>query len=148
MMGATGRYLLVALVSAAVALGASWASRGLLAPPEHSGSDLHAFVHHELDLDAGQAARIEALEARFAGRRTELEAKLRQANAELARAMASEHQYGPRVAAAVDHAHMAMGDLQKATLEHVFAMRALLRPGQAARFDAAVARALTGAGGE
>lgn len=147
-MGNVGRYILVAFVSAAVALGASWASRSLLAPPQHHSSDLHAFMHHQLDLDAGQEAQIAVLEARFASRRTELEAKLRQANAELARAMASEHQYGPRVAAAVDHAHMAMGDLQKATLEHVFAMRALLRRDQAARFDEAVARALTEAGGE
>ena len=105
-------------------------------------------MHQELDLDARQEAGVEALEKSFAGRRKELEAKLRQANAELARAMSTEHQYGPRVTTAVDHAHMAMGDLQKATLEHVFAMRALLRPDQAARFDRAVDKALTGTGGE
>lgn len=147
-MAGAGRYVLVALVAAAVALGASWAARGLLAPHERSGGELHAIMHQQLDLDAEQEAQVDALEKSFAGRRSELEGKLRQANAELARAMASEHQYGPRVAAAVDHAHMAMGDLQKATLEHVFAMRALLRPDQAARFDRAVDKALTGAGGE
>lgn len=147
-MGNAGRYLLVALVSAAVALGASWVARSVFAPQEHSSGELHAFMHQQLDLDRQQEAGIEELETRFASRRTALEAKLRQANAELARAMASEHQYGPRVAAAVDHAHMAMGELQKATLEHVFAMRALLRPDQAARFDRAVDKALTGAGGE
>lgn len=146
-MGNAGRYLIVALISAAVALGTLWVSRSLLAPQEHSGGELHAFVHQQLDLDREQEARIEALEVRFASRRTALEATLRQTNTELARAMASEHQYGPRVAAAVDHAHMAMGDLQKATLEHVFAMRAVLRPDQAARFDQAVDKALTEAGG-
>ena len=36
-----------------------------------------------------------------------------------------------------------MGQLQKETLEHIFAMRAVLRPDQAARFDAAVVKALT-----
>jgi nickel and cobalt resistance protein CnrR len=146
-MSSAGRYLIVALVAAAVALGASWASRSLLAPPEHSSSDLHAFMHDRLDLDAAQEAQLDVLEARFAGRRTELETMLRQANAELAEAMESEHEYGPRVAAAVDHVHMAMGDLQKATLEHVFAMRELLRPDQAARFDKAVSKALTEADG-
>lgn len=140
-----GRYLLVAAVAAAVALGASWASRSLLESRDNGSGELHDFVHHELDLDAAQETKIEALETRFADRRIALETKLVEANAELARAMASEHQYGPRVAAAVDHAHMAMGDLQKATLEHVFAMRALLRPDQAARFDQAVNKALTGA---
>jgi hypothetical protein len=38
---------------------------------------------------------------------------------------------------------MAMGQLQKETLEHIFAMRALLRPDQVAKFDAAVVKALT-----
>jgi len=146
-MSSAGRYLIVALVAAAVALGASWASRSLLAPPEHASGDLHAFMHDRLDLDAAQEAQLDVLEARFAGRRTELETMLRQANAELAEAMESEHEYGPRVAAAVDHVHMAMGDLQKATLEHVFAMRELLRPDQAARFDKAVSKALTEADG-
>ena len=39
-------------------------------------------------------------------------------------------------------------ELQKATLSHVFAMRAELRPAQAARFDAAVSKALTRSGDE
>ena len=38
---------------------------------------------------------------------------------------------------------MAMGELQKETLEHIFAMRSLLRPDQAAKFDGAVVKALT-----
>ena len=74
--------------------------------------------------------------------RAALEARLKADNARLAAAIAAEHQYGPRVAAAVDATHMAMGDLQKATLEHVFAMRAILRPDQQARFDAAIAQSL------
>lgn len=143
-----GRYLLVAIIAATVAIGASWAARGLMAADDPAGSELHRFVQEQLDLDLAQEAKVEALEAQFATRRTELEAKLRAANGELAQAMASEHQYGPRVAAAVDHAHMAMGDLQKATLEHVFAMRALMRPDQAVRFDRAVGKALTEADGE
>ena len=36
-----------------------------------------------------------------------------------------------------------MGELQKATLAHIFAMRQLLRPDQAAQFDRAVVKALT-----
>lgn len=148
MMGNSGRYLLVAILAAAVAVGASWAVRSLMASDAHSGGELHSFIHEQLDLNPAQTAKIDALEAQFAERRTALEAKLKAANGELAQAMASEHQYGPRVAAAVDHAHMAMGDLQKATLEHVFAMRALLRPDQATRFDRAVAKALTEADGE
>lgn len=146
-MGSLGRYLLVAVLAASVAVGASWAVRNLMGPDGHASGELHSFVHEKLDLDATQTAQLEGLEKQFAARRTELEAKLKAANGELAQAMASEHQYGPRVAAAVDHAHMAMGDLQKATLEHVFAMRALMRPDQAVRFDHAVGKALTEADG-
>lgn len=148
MTGSWGRYLLVALVAAAAALAATWLARDLTGRTETNASDLHAFVHDRLDLDAPQRARIEALEARFAVRKRELEGRLRAANGELADAIASEHQYGPRVARAVDHAHIAMGALQKETLAHVFAMRAVLRPDQAARFDEAVTSALTEGGGE
>ena len=64
----------------------------------------------------------------------------------LAEAIEAEHSYGPKVAAAVDRSHEAMGRLQKETLSHIFAMRQLLRPDQAARFDAAVTKALTDEG--
>ena len=36
-----------------------------------------------------------------------------------------------------------MGELQKATLAHIFAMRQLLRADQTPQFDAAVVKALT-----
>ena len=38
---------------------------------------------------------------------------------------------------------MVMGELQKETLAHIFAMRQILRPDQAAKFDQAVVKALT-----
>lgn len=107
-------------------------------------SQVHQLLHEKLDLDAGQAARIDALESGFALRKGALEAELRADNADLAAAIEAEHGYGPRVAAAVDRSHHAMGELQKATLEHVFAMRGVLRPDQARRFDAAIVKALTG----
>ena len=104
---------------------------------------LHDLVHHDLALDAAQLGKIEVLEAQFAVRRRSLEAGMRAANAELAAAIEAERGYGPRVTAAVDHFHSAMGDLQKATIEHIFAMRAVMRPDQAARLDRTVVKALT-----
>ena len=67
---------------------------------------------------------------------------MRAANAELAAAIREEHVYGPRVTAAVERFHHAMGALQTETLRHVFAMRAVLTPEQQARFDDVVAQAL------
>ena len=65
------------------------------------------------------------------------------ANAELARAMQESGRYGPEVQTAVDHFHDAMGDLQNETVLHIFEMRSLLTPEQAARFDQRVGEALT-----
>jgi hypothetical protein len=88
-------------------------------------------------------ARIEAIEKGFAARKAELEAELREDNVRLAEAIKAEHGYGPKVAAAVDLSHHAMGELQKETLQHIFEMRGVLRPDQAERFDDAVVKALT-----
>ena len=61
---------------------------------------------------------------------------------ELAAAIAASDGNTPQVQAAVDHFHVAMGDLQKATIAHVFEMRSVLTPAQAEVFDAAVVDAL------
>ena len=141
-MRTTLRYALVALVSAAIALAASHFARGVMVA-DHGGSELHQLMHDRLDLTDDQQEAIDRLEADFAQRRKVLDAQMRQTNADLAAAMASEHQFGPKVAGAVDRSHMAMGDLQKETLAHVFAMRAVLTPEQATIFDREIARALT-----
>ena len=138
------RYGLVALVAFLVALGALWIGQKLRADAPDE-SRIHVLLHGELDLDGRQRTRIGALERGFEADRHRLEGELRAANAELAGAIAREHAYGPAVEKAVDRSHVAMGELQKATLQHVFAMRAVLRPEQTARFDKAVAQALTAA---
>lgn len=137
------RYLLVALIAFVAALAGVWVARTWLAPAPRAESQIHAILHEKLTLDADQERRIHLLEQGFAARRAVLEAEMRADNARLARAIAAERGYGPQVAAAVDRSHMAMGQLQKETLKHVFAMRGVLRGGQAAEFDAAVGKALT-----
>jgi hypothetical protein len=54
-----------------------------------------------------------------------------------------EHGYGPRVTVAIDETHRVMGELQKETLQHLFAMRAVLDREQTALFDKSVVKALT-----
>ncbi len=142
-MNWTSRLILIALVAFTAALGGTYAGRTLFAPQPQSETELHAVLHSELDLDPAQAARIAAIEQRYAARRKVLELDMQAANAHLAQAMEAEHGYGPEVTAAIDHTHKVMGDMQKETLEHLFAMRAELRPDQAVRFDRAVTRALS-----
>lgn len=137
------RLVLIAFVAFLAAMGGTYAGRTLLAPEKQTETELHALLHTELKLDAAQQAKIEAIEQRFATRRKALELEMRAANAHLAGAMQAEHGYGPEVTAAIDHTHKVMGEMQKETLEHLFAMRAVLKPDQAARFDRTITRALT-----
>jgi hypothetical protein len=132
----------VALVFLAAVAGVV-VGRQFVEPATQPGAELHAFLHDQLSLDADQERRLHALEEEFAASRAALEAEMRADNARLAEAIAAEHGNGPQVASAVDASHMTMGTLQKETLAHIFAMRALLRPDQAAKFDAAVTKALT-----
>ena len=125
------------------AIGGVFVGRALFPAPTPPGAELHEVLHHQLALDTGQQARIELLEHQFAVQRRALELQLRADNAQLAEAMEAEHGNGPRVTAAVDHSHAVLGQLQKATLAHIFAMRQMLRPDQTAPFDRAVVKALT-----
>ncbi|WJM26115.1 periplasmic heavy metal sensor [Novosphingobium resinovorum] len=123
-------------------LAALWIGQSLRA--NMSGeSGLHVVLHHDLTLDAEQGRRIDKLEQDFSVHRRRIETEMRAANADLAAAITREHAYGPDVEKAIDRSHMAMGELQKATLQHVFAMRRVLRSDQTGRFDKAVAKALT-----
>ncbi|RVU04586.1 periplasmic heavy metal sensor [Novosphingobium umbonatum] len=107
-------------------------------------SELHDLLHHQLNLDAKQQAQIDVIEQRFAVRRRALELELRADNAHLADAIQAEHGYGPRVSDAIDRSHVAMGQMQKETLEHIFAMRSVLTTEQSAKFDKEIVNALTG----
>ena len=109
---------------------------------ERQAPSLHSVVHKNLDLSAEQDRRLVAIETRFAARRPALEAEVRAANRELAAAIAASDGDSPQVQAAVDHFHAAMGELQKATITHVFEMRSVLTPAQAEVFDEAVVDAL------
>lgn len=134
------RTLLVAFVAAVIGVVAGRSFLDRQHPPAY---DIHAFIHDQLELDNGQKQKLEEIEREFAVRRAALESELRADNALLAEAIAAEKAAGPRVNAAVDRCHEVMGRLQKETLAHVFAMRELLRPEQAEKFDRAVVKALT-----
>lgn len=137
------QFALAMALAFGAALGGAFIGRTFIKPPPPVESELHRVLHEQLNLDAAQDARVEAIERQFAVRRQALELELRADNASLAAAIETEHGYGPQVAAAVDRSHHAMGELQKATLEHIFAMRSVLRPDQAGKFDNAIVKALT-----
>lgn len=134
------------LITIAVAFTAGfaglWVGKAVFHPNPRA-PNLHEAVHTELNLTAEQTRQIEALEQTYAGRRQVLELEMRAANAELAAAIREEHGYGPRVTAAVERFHHAMGALQSETIQHIFAMREVMTDDQKSRFDDIVASALT-----
>jgi Spy/CpxP family protein refolding chaperone len=136
---------LVVVLAFAAAIAGVVVGRVYVVPERPVEKELHEQLHHDLSLDTSQEQKIETIEKTFAVRRQALELELRADNARLADAIVAEHGYGPKVAAAVDQSHRAMGELQKETLEHIFAMRAVLNPEQAAKFDQSVVKALTAA---
>lgn len=142
-MSFTRGLVLTLILSVAAAFGGAWAGAQYITARGHHGAPLHQLVHEELGLTADQDRRIGGLERDFAVRRQALEAEMRAANADLARAIGEEHAYTPAVQQAVDRFHRAMGELQKETILHVLAMRQVLSPEQAARFDDLVVKALT-----
>ena len=141
-MKIAGYQIVLAVVLAAIAgcLGALAADRWNHSTSERS---LHDFVHNELSLTAAQETELERIESQFTAERKRLELATRAANAQLAQAMEQEHEYGPEVGVAIDQVHASMGDLQKGTVQHVFAMRKILNPAQQRKFDRQVSNALT-----
>lgn len=86
----------------------------------------HQWLHRELKLTDAQEKALGPIEQSFGEKQRLLAEALRDANRQLARTIAEEKAYTPRVTAAVEHVHHSMGELQKASIEHVFAMRAVL----------------------
>ena len=134
--------LITIVVALAAGFGGVWLGMHVFVSAPRAQT-LHELVHHELSLTASQDRQIAGLEANFATRRRALELEMQAANADLASAIREEHGYGPRVTAAVDRFHSAMGRLQTETIQHVFAMRAVLTPVQRGKFDETMVSALT-----
>jgi len=138
------RNLLITIALVVVAAGAgAWICARYVVTHHAQGPSLHDIVHEDLDLTPDQLRRLEVIEKSYAVDRARLEDEVRAANRELATAIRKGQKDSPELNAAIDHMHMAMGALQKATIGHVFDMRAVLTPRQAKKFDAEITSALT-----
>nr|WP_194954612.1 periplasmic heavy metal sensor [Sphingopyxis solisilvae] len=137
------RLLLVGLIAFAAAIAGVFVGRLVSDAPQANETELHSLLHDQLDLTPAQDAKIDRIEADFTRRRRALELEMRASNVRLAEAIKAEQGYGPRVTEAIDHTHDVMGTLQKETLVHLFAMRAVLDRDQAKMFDESVVKALT-----
>ena len=119
--------VIVALVAAA----ACYVSARVLGPLRPQlGVSGHEWIHKQLELTQGELKALEPIETKFAERKRNLMGEIRSANKELAEAIKHDQTDSPRVSAAVERIHHAQGELQEATLEHVFEMKGILTPEQ------------------
>jgi len=139
----TRSLLLTIVLSALAAAAGAWGGSQYVVQRMHHATSLHQTMHEKLDLTRDQDQRIDGLERDYAVRRHALEAEMRAANADLAKAIQAEHTYSTAVQQAIDRSHRAMSELQKQSILHVLAMRQVLTSQQTARFDDTVVKALT-----
>jgi Spy/CpxP family protein refolding chaperone len=102
----------------------------------------HKVLHDRLNITAEQDKQLVDTEKRYRQRRQYLEEQMRLANMELAEAIKADQSFSPNVQAATDKIHRAMGELQKATLEHLFEMRPILTDEQNQKLEQMVTDAL------
>jgi Spy/CpxP family protein refolding chaperone len=121
-----GMLIIVALVAAV----ACYLSARVFGPFHTTAVSGHEWIHKRLDLTPDQQKALEPIETRFAERKRSLMSEIRSANRELAESIKQDQADSPRVSAAVERIHHAQGELQGATLEHVFEMKGVLTPEQ------------------
>jgi Spy/CpxP family protein refolding chaperone len=118
--------IIVALVAAA----ACYVSARLFGPLRRSAVTGHEWIHKQLGLSLDEQKALEPVETKFAERKRTLVGEIASANKELAEAIKQDQADSPRVSAAVERIHHAQGELQEATLAHVFEMKGVLTPEQ------------------
>jgi Spy/CpxP family protein refolding chaperone len=134
--------ILLALV-AAVACVACWMTAAYLNRPHHADhGDAHAWIHTQLGITPEQDKALEPIEQRYAEKKKHYGELLRIANTELGRAILEDRSDSERVKAAVARIHQAQGELQNATLQHIFEMQPVLTPQQYEKLLRATADAL------
>lgn len=102
----------------------------------------HKVLHDRLHITAEQDKQLIDTEKRYRQHRQYLEEQMHLANMELAEAIKADKSFSPNVQAATDKIHQAMGELQKATLEHLFEMRPILTDEQNKKLEQMVTDAL------
>jgi Spy/CpxP family protein refolding chaperone len=136
--------LLAMLVGVAlVCVGACFVTLRFFVPIRSDSVTTHEWIHEQLNLTAGQEKALEPIEEQFQHRKRELLGQIRSANKELAQAIKEDQAYSLRVSAAIGKIHRAQGELQEATLQHVFSMKAMLTPDQYKKLLDLSAAALT-----
>lgn len=127
--------LLWALATVALAATTSvFVSRSMASRPSAgagSEDDFHRWMHAQLAITPAQHDALEPLEAEFEKEREQLRGEIASAGRQLADAVRNGKAGSPEIDAALQRLNAAQGKLQRATLDHFFAMKDHLDPAQA-----------------
>jgi Spy/CpxP family protein refolding chaperone len=100
-------------------------------PHAESENDFHRWMHDQLAITPDQHKALDPLEASFEKERKRLRAEIATAGRDLADAVRKGKSGSPEIEAALSRLNAAQAGLQRATLDHFFAMKDHLDPGQA-----------------
>jgi nickel and cobalt resistance protein CnrR len=139
------RIVLLLVAVCAVACATCWMTgRYLSRHGRHEAVEAHTWIHTQLGMTREQEKALEPIEERFEEKKKHYAELLRIANKELAQAILEDRSDSPRVTAAVARIHQAQGELQNATLQHIFEMKPVLTPQQYEKLLQLTAEALGG----
>lgn len=121
----THRYLIlfflgiVVIASLSCYLGSCW----IHSHCSHQSCDLHLWIHQQLDISPEQEKKLQATENRYIEKKKYNEEIIRLANMELSQEILKSKSHTPEIEQILQKIQQAQGELQKATLEHVFEMK-------------------------
>jgi Spy/CpxP family protein refolding chaperone len=93
--------------------------------------DFHHWMHEQLKLTTAQHDALDPIEKAFEKERARLRAEIARAGRDLADAVRQGKSGSPEIEAALTRLNAAQAGLQRATLDHFFAMKDHLEPAQA-----------------
>lgn len=92
----------------------------------YNAAEAHSWIHEQLHITSEQESKLKPAEKKFAEQKKHYSELIRLANMELAQNLLEDKRYSAKVSASVEKIHAAQGELQKATLQHVFEMKEVL----------------------
>jgi nickel and cobalt resistance protein CnrR len=93
--------------------------------------DFHHWMHEQLKLTSAQHDALDPIEKAFEKERARLRSEIARAGRDLADAVRQGKSGSPEIEAALTRLNAAQAALQRATLDHFFAMKDHLEPAQA-----------------
>ena len=120
-----------------------WTGRQHSHHSDTNHGDAHHWIHTQLGLTPEQETQLGPIEQRYDEQRRNLSELIRVANMELGEALAADQGESPQVKTALAKIQEAQGQLQDATLRHVFEMKPVLKPEQYQKLLNLTAKALS-----